>query len=107
MAKQLISASGGIATYLHDEQGGKRVVETVSNVSAILENAKARHNEGMTRTGMGDRHTASIPITVLDAWARRIGKTFGDVMNDQALMTRFLRDPDHKYFIIDPTSVPR
>jgi hypothetical protein len=105
MAKQLISANGVTATFLHDEQDGKCVIETVSNVTAVLERAKALHNEGFTRTGMGDSHTASIPITVLDAWARRIGKTFADVMNDDALMTRFLRDPDNSYFVIDKASV--
>jgi len=105
MGKQLINFNGAAATYLHDEQDGKRVIETVSNVSAVLERAKALHNEGFHRTGMGDSHTASIPITVLDAWARARGKTFGDVMNDDDLMTRFLRDPDNSYFVIDPTSV--
>jgi hypothetical protein len=107
MGKQLISVSGGTALYLHDEQDGKRALESVTDVSAIAERAKARHNEGLHRTGMGDSHTASIPMELLKSWAARIGKTWSDVLDDPKLMDRFLQDPDHKFFIIDPTSVPR
>lgn len=105
MSKRLLTFNGATATYLHEEQDGKCVIETVENVSHIVERAKALHNQGLTRTGMGDRHVASIPITVLDAWARRIGKKYQDVMQDHALMTRFLRDPANGYFIIDKASV--
>lgn len=105
MGKRLLSFNGATATYLHDEQDGRQAIETVENVSHVVERAKALHNAGRTRTGMGDRHVASIPITVLDAWARQIGKKYQDVMQDQALMTRFLRDPANGYFIIDKASV--
>jgi hypothetical protein len=54
---------------------------------------------------MGDRHVASIPIIVLDSWAKKQGKSFRDVMQDQRLMTQFLQDPDHSYFVIDKASV--
>lgn len=105
MAKRLLSINGATATYLHDEQDGRQAIETVADVSRELERAKALHNAGRTRTGMGDRHVASIPITVIDAWARRIGKCFQDVIQDQRLMGRFLADPDHRYFVIDTASV--
>lgn len=105
MTKRLLTFNGAAATYLHEEQDGKCAIETVEDVSRIVERAKALHNQGFTRTGMGDRHVASIPVTVLDAWARRIGKRFQDVMQDQQLMTRFLADPDNGYFIIDKASV--
>jgi hypothetical protein len=104
MSKRLLTFDGTTATFLHDEQDGKQAIETVENVSRIVERAKARHNQGLTRTGMGDRHVASIPISVLDAWARRLNKTFQDVMQDQQLMTRFLGDPANGYFIIDKAS---
>lgn len=90
---------------MHTEQDGRVAIETVSNVTPVIERAKALHNQGLTKTGMGDRHVASIDITVLDAWARRLGKRFGDVLNDDRLMTRFLQDPDHSYFVIDKASV--
>lgn len=105
MGKQLLTFDGITATYLHDNQDGKQAIETVEDVSRIVERAKARHNQGLTRTGMGDRHVASIPVSVLDAWARRLNKTFQDVMRDQQLMTRFLQDSDNGYFIIDKASV--
>jgi D-tyrosyl-tRNA(Tyr) deacylase len=107
MGKRLLSVSGASATYLHDEQDGKQVIQTVTDVTAVLERAKTLHNEGKHRTGMGDSHMASIPVSVLAAWAQGIGKNFADVMSDDALMTRFLTDPNNKFFIIDPTSVPR
>jgi hypothetical protein len=105
MSKRLLSFNGHSATFLHQEQDGKCAIQTVEDVTPALERAKARHNQGLTRTGMGDRHVASIPVTVLDAWARRIGKRFQDVMQDHQLMSRFLADPDNGYFIIDKASV--
>lgn len=104
MSRRLLT-SGISSTFFHEEQDGKIAIETVVDVEPVIERAKALHNEGFNRTGMGDRHVASIPIDVLDAWARRLGKTFQDVMQDQRLMTRFLQDPDHSYFVIDKASV--
>jgi hypothetical protein len=105
MAKRILSINGATTTFLHDEQDGKQAIETVADVSRELERAKALHNAGRTRTGMGDRHVASIPVTVIDAWARRFGKCFQDVMQDDRLFSRFLADPDHAYFVIDKASV--
>lgn len=105
MGKRLLSFDGTTATYLHDAQDGRQAIETVEDVTPILERAKARHNMGLTRTGMGDRVVAEIPVRVLDAWARQHGKRFEDVMRDESLMTRFLRDPANGYFIIDKASV--
>lgn len=105
MSKRLLSFNGYSATFMHTEQDGKVAIETVEDVSRVVERAKALHNQGFHRTGMGDRHQASIPISVLDAWARRIGKRFQDVMQDDSLMDRFLRDPDHAYFVIDKASI--
>jgi len=105
MSKQLLSFNGYSATFLHKEQDGKVAIQTVEDVTPALERAKERHNLGLTRTGMGDRHVASIPITVLDAWARALGKKYQDVMQDEQLLTRFLRDPANGYFIIDKASV--
>lgn len=98
--------TGGISSvFLHEEQDGKVAIETVTDVGPVLERAKALHNQGLTRTGMGDRHVASIPIAVLDAWARKRGLLFQNVMQDQRLMSQFLQDPDHSYFVIDKASV--
>ncbi|MCT9125408.1 hypothetical protein [Cupriavidus gilardii] len=104
MSKRLLT-SGVSTTFFHEEQDGKVAIESVADVEPIIERAKALHNAGINRTGMGDRHVASIPIIVLDAWARKRGLTFQNVMQDQALMSQFLQDPDHSYFIIDKASV--
>lgn len=105
MTKRILTASQNSVTFMHDEQDGKVAIETVTDVTPVLERAKALHNQGLTRTGMGDRHAASIPIDVIDAWARKQGKRFMDVMQDQRLFDRFLQDPAHSYFIIDKASV--
>ena len=105
MARHLLSDIGGVKTYFHDSVEGKGAIETIADVTNSLERAKALHNAGRVRTGMGDRHVASIPVPVIDAWARKHGKVFADVMQDQALFSQFLVDPDNGHFIIDKASV--
>lgn len=83
---------------LHTEVDGSMVIQSTTDVSAVVERAKALHNAGDYRTQMGDKHVASIPVPVLDAWARARGKVFGDVLRDQRLMAEFLQDPDHSVF---------
>ena len=104
MSRTLIHR-GVSSLFLHKEQDGKIAFESVQDVEPVIERAKALHNAGRTRTGMGDRHVASIPIIVIDGWAKRQGLAYGDVMRDQRLMTRFLQDPDNSHFIIDKASV--
>ncbi|WP_354686683.1 hypothetical protein [Cupriavidus necator] len=104
MSRTLISR-GVSNLFAHREQDGKIAFESVQDVEPVIERAKALHNGGFNRTKMGDRHVASIPIIVLDAWAKKQGKSFRDVMQDQRLMTRFLQDPDHSHFVIDKASV--
>ena len=105
MARILLSEVGNTKTYFHTEVEGKGAIEKVSDVTPTLEKAKALHNAGRVRTGMGDRHVASIPVPVIDAWARKHGKVFADVMQDQSLFSQFLGDPDNGHFIIDKASV--
>jgi len=104
MSKTLIS-QGVSSLFLHKERDGKIAFESVQDVEPVVERAKALHNAGRTKTGMGDRHVASIPIIVLDSWARKQGLTYQNVMQDQRLMTRFLQDPDNGHFIIDKASI--
>lgn len=81
-------------TKWHEEADGTIVLQKTTDVEPVLERAKELHNVGAHTTGMGDKHVASIPVEVLDMWARQRGKTFGDVMRDERLMTEFLQDPD-------------
>lgn len=96
---RLLTADAGSVTRFHDE-GDRFVISKQTDVEPTLEAAKARHREGLTTTGMGDKHVASIPVPVLDAWARRRGLTFGDVVREQRLMQQFLEDPDNADFRI-------
>ena len=105
MAKRFLANTGSSTLLFHDEQDGKIAIESVADVEPVIERAKALHNEGFTRTQGGQRHVASIPIIVLDAWAKKQGLCYGNVMRDQKLMDRFLADPAHSYFIIDKASV--
>lgn len=105
MARRILSRIGNTTTYFHDAVDGKGAIETVADVTPTLEKAKALHNEGFTRGMGGDRHVASIPVPVIEAWARKQKLTFMQVMQDQRLMTRFLQDPDNGHFIIDKASV--
>lgn len=102
---RLFLTGGASQVFFHEEQDGKVSIETVADVSPVVERAKALHNAGRTKTRLGDRHVAEIPIIVLDAWARKQGLTFQHVMQDDALLNRFLQDPDHSYFVIDKGSV--
>jgi hypothetical protein len=103
MAK-LLSQTESSVTRWHEE-GDATVIETVADVEPVVERAKSLHNEGYTRTKGGQRHVASVPIVVLDAWAKKQGKTLADVYQDQDLLTRFLRDPAHSFFLIDKSAV--
>lgn len=105
MARHVLSRVGSTTTYFHDSVDGKGAIETVSDVTPTLERAKALHNAGHVRGMGGDRHVASIPVPVIEAWARKQGLNFMQVMQDQALLTRFLQDPDNGHFIIDKASV--
>ena len=105
MARHILSKVGNTTTYFHDSVDGKGAIETVADVTPSLERAKALHNAGRVRTGMGNRHVASIPVPVIEAWARKRGLMFRDVMQNQDLFSRFLSDPDNGYFIIDKASV--
>lgn len=105
MARRILTQIGSTTTYFHDDVDGKGAIETVADVTPTLEKAKALHNAGRVRTGMGDRHVASIPIPVIEAWARKQNMKFMDVMQDQRLFSRFLADPDNGHFVIDKASV--
>lgn len=97
MARILESLPGSVKTF-HDLGDGTFGIESVTDVTATVDRAKSLHNQGIDKTGMGDRHVASIPVPVLDAWARTRGKAYGDVMRDSELMRQFLTDPANADF---------
>jgi hypothetical protein len=97
MHPRILSLSQRSSTLLHAHADGTATVQQVANVSDAIERAQALHKEGFHQTGMGDKHVASIPISLLTEWAQKRGKTFADVMQDDDLMKAFLEDPDNSF----------
>lgn len=97
MSARILDRSPGSVTKFHD-LGDKFVIAKTQDVEAVVEDAKARHNAGATQTGMGDRHAMRVPLILIDAWARKKGLTYGEVMRDQALLKQFVEDPDNADF---------
>lgn len=93
--KRILTRSRADATIYHELADGTVVIESVADVEPVLDQAKERHNIGAHTTRMGDKHVASIPVAVLQMWARQRGKEFCDVMRDPDLMDAFLNDPAH------------
>lgn len=102
MSKRILSAESGRAMVWHDEQDGKVAIQSVTDVEPAVERAKALRNAGLTRTGMGDRHMASIPLALLGPWALRHGVTWHQVIGDDVLFTKFMRE--HPDLIVDEAS---
>lgn len=98
MRTRILSEAAGRRTLWHEHADGSVTIQQRTDVTACVERAKALHREGLDTTGMGDKHVASIPVAVLDAWARRRGKTFAHVMADDAMMREFLDDAENSVF---------
>lgn len=80
-------------TYTATEDGVTRI-GTISDVSDVVEQVKGRRGMGITSQAFG-RHEASIPLTTLDAWAKKISNgalNAFDVADDEALLERFMAE---------------
>ncbi|TSP11440.1 hypothetical protein [Cupriavidus campinensis] len=102
MAKRILGYGTNSALVWHDEQDGKCAIETVTDVGPAIERARYLRNCGHSRTGLGDRHMASIPLNVLGPWAEARRMKWIDVINDTGLFNQFMRE--HSKFIIDEAS---
>ena len=104
MSGKILSVTPNAVTRFHDDDG-KFHIQTTADVEPVLERVKALHNEGFDRTRGGDRHLASIPIVVLNAWAVKRGVTYDAVMQDISLLKEFLNDPDNSGFRVSKGAV--
>ena len=78
----------------YTEQDGKLIVTRSQNVGAIVDFAKAAHNEGMH--GRPDaRHVATIPGVVIEHYCNVRGITFRQWCTDPEVRRRFLNDPNY------------
>lgn len=69
-------------------------------VDAIAAECKARQSAGLTKTGDGDHHVMSVHPFVLQKWLDARGVTYAKFIRDQALVERFINDPDNAAFRI-------
>ena len=83
----------------HDTEDGGLVIETVQDVSAILEQNKKEYNATNGRWGedVFDNKIASIPLTVIDTLNQK-GIMRGFHVVDQTAFKKWLNDPDNRFF---------
>jgi hypothetical protein len=90
---KILSRSGGSYTYMGTEDGKTRI-GTVTDVTGVIRDVQGRRGMGAEKQAFGI-HEASIPITTLDAWAKRISNgslNAFDVADDEKLFERFMAD---------------
>jgi len=90
---RILSRNGRSVTYMADEDGKTRV-GTVTDVTDVIESIKGRRGMGMEKQVFGVMQ-AQIPLTTLDAWAKKISNGMlnaFDVADDDALLDRFIAE---------------
>ena len=82
----------------HDTTDGK-VIEVVQDVSDIIERNKIEYNNNSTKWGdeLFDNKIASIPMTVVDKLNQQ-GIMRGFHVLDQKAFTKWLNDPENRFF---------
>lgn len=97
--KTYVQNGDGTETFVALEDG-KLITGTGSYVaSAIAEDAKARHNEGLH--GSADiKHAARVDPVMIEAYLKRMGITFQEFSNSQEHMRGFLSQPEIASFRI-------
>ena len=73
-------------------QGDDLVTGTVQDCTPILEDAKARHNAGLTGTSEM-RHAARFPVEAVEAYCNTNGITFEEWTSNPVHLKRMLSDP--------------
>ena len=83
----------------HNTEDGGLVIETVQDVSSILEQNKKEYNATNGRWGddVFDNKIASIPLTVIDTLNQK-GIMRGFHVVDQTAFRKWLNDPDNRFF---------
>lgn len=99
----LVGVQDGVQTHM-TLQDGALVTGTVQDCTAILEDAKARHNVGFH--GSSDmKHAARIPSVVIEKYCNVSGIEFREFIQNPVHMRRMLNDPALKDFRIWPGNV--
>lgn len=88
---QVISSVDGVQTRVATEDG-KLITGTVQDCTAILEDAKARHNAGFQGTSEM-KHAARIPNVLIETYCNVNGIEFSECMQNPVHFRRILNDP--------------
>lgn len=92
--------------YHYDHADDRLTVETVQDVEPILEANKRQFDHDDRRfKSEAFNHVARVPLVVLEQWARDKGITYQELMNNDAVMRRFLNDPDNKFLRTKPGKI--
>lgn len=73
-------------------QGDTLTINRVQDCEPILEDAKARHKEGMHGTSEM-KHAARLPLVLVEKYCNDKGITFAEWMNNKAHIRAMLADP--------------
>lgn len=80
-------------------QDDKLIIGRTQDCTAILEDAKRRHNEG--QHGSADvKHAARIPNVIVEKYCNENGVTFAEFMADPVHIKRLVQHPDNSMFRI-------
>lgn len=100
--KKLIhqNSDAGISQYFHSDDEGNISLETVQDVSPIIENNRAQFNAVDERAKWGEgQKVASIPMSLFHKLKRE------GILDDQAAFRRWLNDPENRFFRTRPGTV--
>lgn len=98
--KQVIQNWNGTKTVLAVEDGNL-ISATLGDAEAIMEDAKARHREGIHGTSEM-KHAARVDPVLVERYCNQNGITFHDFCTSQEHKRRFLNDPAISHFRIWP-----
>jgi hypothetical protein len=89
-----------------DEPDGTVSITTHQDVEPTIEQNKKDYNNYGDKLSIGKRgdfhKVASIPFTVWEQWKKETGNA---IEKDPKLLSKYLNDPDNKYFKTAPTNL--
>lgn len=88
----------------HNDGTGTITFETTQDAEPILEDAKARHNQGMHGSSEV-KHAARLPMVAIDRYCHLHNITFHEFSTDKKHVRAMLNDPELKGFRIWPGRV--
>lgn len=95
----VIQHDGGVKSIIQLNTDGSMTTGTTQDCTSILENAKARHNEGAWGTSEM-KHAASIPFVIIEKYINDNNILLSEFMSSQAHKKRLLGDPALSHFRI-------